>query len=269
MPDYRRAARELALRVLFQADVGRQPIRESIEGALNQLAAGVCSGLTMALRQAERRLNKPVDPPLVIVARTVKRERARVRRNVVKQLTACRDALAARVSEVLQIRPLATAEAVQEAFDDVVEAPMARLERAVGGSSLPSAELAEVRRCVDEAIRGMRTTLEKRLPTARTTADMLIRLAAGTWRNLPDLDERLSKLTGEWSLDRQPSADRNILRLAAFEILHCSETPPAVALNEAVELAKRYGTEDSPRFVNGVLSALAAQAGILTREASA
>jgi N utilization substance protein B len=66
-------------------------------------------------------------------------------------------------------------------------------------------------------------------------------------------------LTTDWPIDRLANTDRSVLRLAAYELLH-TETPPQVVINEAVELAKRYGTEDSGRFVNGVLGALARRA---------
>jgi len=198
----------------------------------------------------------------------VKRERARVRRNAERQLQAIAAALADEVAEILQLRPTHTVEEVLASFDEVVKPRMGRLGRTLAGSSLPRSELTEYEAAARDAARAMRTTLEKRLPTARATADMLVRLAAGTSRNHEALDDRLRPLTDDWPLDRQPCADRNILRLAAYEMLHCPETPPAVVMNEAVELAKRYGTEESARFINGVLSALAAQEGIISMGAS-
>ncbi len=259
MPDYRRAARELALRVLFQADVGQQPVREVIGGALDQLTASVRSGLTMAVRQAERRMGAAQDPPLVLVSQTTRRERTRVRRNVAKQLQAAADELAALVEQALQLHPSLTADEVLGRFDGVVAPSLRKAERILARALLPADEISGYEDCVREAVRAMRRTMEKRLPVARATADLLIRLAGGASRYREELARRLNVLTGEWPLDRQASADRNILRLAAFELLYCPETPPAVVINEAVELAKRYGTEESPRFVNGVLSALAAQ----------
>lgn len=77
----------------------------------------------------------------------------------------------------------------------------------------------------------------------------------GTWAARRELDEALSGLIMDWPLDRLANTDRTLLRLAAYELLH-TVTPPQVVINEAVELAKRYGTDDSGRFVNGVLGAL-------------
>ncbi len=267
MADYRRTARELALRVLFQADVGRQPVRIGLQGALEQLAAGVASGLTMALRQFERRFARgPRDAEEVLTPKNVLRERARVRRNAIRQITACRDALAAKLADVLALQPTLTPEDMLGAFDRLTAEPMARLQRALMGSPLPQEELREIEQAAREALASMRNVLQKRLPTARATADMLVHLASGAGRNRAELDARLAPLVAEWPLERQSAPDRNILRLGAFELLHSRSTPPAVVINEAVELAKRYGTEESGRFVNGVLAALAEAEGIAMEE---
>ena len=82
-------------------------------------------------------------------------------------------------------------------------------------------------------------------------------MVQGTWNNLAEIDEQLRRLTQDWALERQAAVDRNILRMTAYEILYCPDTPVAAVINEAVELAKKYSTADSGRFVNGVLGALA------------
>lgn len=71
------------------------------------------------------------------------------------------------------------------------------------------------------------------------------------------LDERISAHLVGWTLQRMPLIDKIVLRMAAFELLERPETPTAVILNEAVELAKRFSTDESPRFVNGVLASVA------------
>lgn len=67
------------------------------------------------------------------------------------------------------------------------------------------------------------------------------------------LDEAITNYATNWELDRMATVDRNILRLAGFELLYKEDIPPKVAINEAVELAKKYGDLDSGKFVNGVL----------------
>ena len=76
-----------------------------------------------------------------------------------------------------------------------------------------------------------------------------------------ELDELIASYALGWSLDRMPNVDRAILRLAAWEILYNPEVPAAVSINEAVELAKELSTEDSGRFVNGVLGRIAEHVG--------
>ena len=72
-----------------------------------------------------------------------------------------------------------------------------------------------------------------------------------------EVDRRLGECAENWRLPRMPAVDRNVLRLGAFELLHTADTPASVAINEAIELARRFGSADSPAFVNGVLDRLA------------
>jgi N utilization substance protein B len=81
-------------------------------------------------------------------------------------------------------------------------------------------------------------------------------MVRGTLDQLTAIDARLAEISVNWKLSRMAAVDRNVLRLAAFELLE-STTPPKVVLNEAIELAKKYGTNDSGSFVNGLLDKLA------------
>jgi len=68
-----------------------------------------------------------------------------------------------------------------------------------------------------------------------------------------EIDARLEKYSDNWTLSRMAVIDRNLLRMAASELMYSKTVPPKVAIDEAVEIAKKYGTEDSPNFINGVL----------------
>lgn len=79
------------------------------------------------------------------------------------------------------------------------------------------------------------------------------RLIEGVRRSQDQIDPLIEENSENWSLKRMAMVDRNILRLATFELLHCPDIPFKVTLNEAIELAKRFGADDSPAFINGIL----------------
>jgi N utilization substance protein B len=86
-------------------------------------------------------------------------------------------------------------------------------------------------------------------------------LVEGVTANRAPIDEMLSAHSEHWKLDRMASVDRTILRLAVFELVHRPDVPVAAAISEAVEIAKELSTEDSGRFVNGILGNVAAELG--------
>jgi transcription antitermination protein NusB len=84
-----------------------------------------------------------------------------------------------------------------------------------------------------------------------------IGLFLGIANAIEAVDAAISQSSDHWRLDRMNRVDRNILRIGVYEIMHAEGTPPRVAINEAVELAKRFGTAESAAFVNGVLDRVA------------
>lgn len=78
--------------------------------------------------------------------------------------------------------------------------------------------------------------------------------------HIPEIDERLNQVSKGWKTSRMGKVDLSILRLAAYELLYDDDVPTGVAINEAVEIAKRYGGDDSASFVNGILGQIARQA---------
>jgi N utilization substance protein B len=85
---------------------------------------------------------------------------------------------------------------------------------------------------------------------------MALKITRETWDKLADIDGHLRGLSANWDLTRMAAIDRNILRLATYEIVYDSEVPKSVAINEAIEIVKRYSTDDSSKFVNGILDKL-------------
>ena len=82
-------------------------------------------------------------------------------------------------------------------------------------------------------------------------------VAVGVGEHIDEIDALLRRFAKNWDLDRMPALDRAVLRMATFELGHRPDVPRKVILNEAVELAKTFSTDDSGRFVNGMLSAVA------------
>ena len=82
-------------------------------------------------------------------------------------------------------------------------------------------------------------------------------LVLGVEAHQARIDAAIEEISQNWTLSRMPLVDRNILRLAAFEILYLDDVPDSVTINEAVEMAKMYGGEDSSKFINGILGRLA------------
>jgi len=79
------------------------------------------------------------------------------------------------------------------------------------------------------------------------------RLVLGIDEHLPGIDEKITQYATNWQLKRMAVIDRNILRIGVFELLFADDIPPKVSINEAIELAKKYGDLESSRFVNGIL----------------
>jgi N utilization substance protein B len=106
----------------------------------------------------------------------------------------------------------------------------------------PGVPVSEVHQFINRRLLGEVTLIE-------FTEDLI----AGVKQHRPQIDEMIEQVAENWRLDRMAAIDRNILRLGAYEALFCPEIPSKVAINEAIELAKRYSTAQSSRFVNGIL----------------
>lgn len=92
---------------------------------------------------------------------------------------------------------------------------------------------------------------EKEAAKAKPYAEKLLH---GVLAYLETIDDKLSQYAIDWTLERMSATDRNVLRIAVYEMMYADEKlVPSIAINEAVEIAKMYGTEESPKFINGIL----------------
>jgi transcription antitermination factor NusB len=85
------------------------------------------------------------------------------------------------------------------------------------------------------------------------TTRFALRLVQGAHQHKVEIDQMIQGVAQNWNISRMAVVDRNVLRLATFELLHCQDIPPKVAINEAIELGKRYSTQNSGAFINGIL----------------
>jgi len=112
---------------------------------------------------------------------------------------------------------------------------------------------------IDSVGREPETVIERGLKEVEITkenSDFLRELVNGAVRNKEEIDKQIRTLAPTWPIEQLAMVDRNILRLAIFEILYDNKVPVKVAVNEAVELAKTFGSENSAKFINGVLGAV-------------
>jgi N utilization substance protein B len=109
----------------------------------------------------------------------------------------------------------------------------------------------------------------KKNETSAKTRAFAEQLVEGVAAHLGDIDARIKKFAANYELHRISAVDRNILRLAIFEMLHCPEVPPVVSINEAIEIAKRFGSEESGRFINGILDRVRSEIDRPAREPGA
>jgi len=123
---------------------------------------------------------------------------------------------------------------------------------------------------IDSVHHQVGVVLQQRLQDAdlpKAGFDFLRKIVQGVLAHQQELDVLIGTYAPEWPVDQMAIIDRNILRIALFEFLIDGNTPPKVAINEAVELAKRFGSDSSRRFVNGVLGTLlASQNPVLERK---
>ncbi len=91
---------------------------------------------------------------------------------------------------------------------------------------------------------------------SKSATDFLVVLTTGVLENIQRIDKIITEFAPSWPISQMAVTDRNLLRMAIYEMAMLDETPPKVAINEAVEVAKVFGSESSPRFVNGVLGSV-------------
>jgi N utilization substance protein B len=311
----RRLAREWALRILYQQDVGKTTLEEALESALERLrlefvqrgsrtASGspveqLClDAITRALHGGLTELSGPYQRALaeatahllleapywqeLRLEKAFKTQAPGMPLNPPRLLTPLSEADLLTSGQGGGLSP-----AQRQQLDDVIvtlreelprllEADMRQnarqFARELAAQRPPGATPEQLKRFLlarreaynlgqQERWKRVATIAHKQISDWLHTAGFTTRLVSGAYEKRIEIDEAVTSLSAGWRLERQVAVDRNILRLAGYEILFVPGVPTGVSINEAVELAKKYSTAESGRFVNGVLGALAARIG--------
>lgn len=113
--------------------------------------------------------------------------------------------------------------------------------------------LYQIEMTKDNHNESLRRFWEREPQTEEVVKEFASQLVKGVKENIKEIDSTISKYATNWQINRMAVVDRNILRIATFEILYLDDIPPKVSINEAVDIAKKYGDTDSGKFVNGIL----------------
>ena len=100
------------------------------------------------------------------------------------------------------------------------------------------------------------STFEDLQKSKSNTKEFAIRVFTGTLQHMQELDEMIQAQAENWRLSRMSVVDRNIIRMSVYEFMHEDETPKLVIIDEAIEIAKRFGTQKSSQFINGILDGI-------------
>ena len=261
MSTTRRTARELALKTLFQVDVGKQPLGEVLNTSLEQLRLNAVGPLMNIAQDAGNALLEAALPETEVVSSQSKRQLRGIARAMAGELTGLAERASGKLRDAVSESGHFDSDRVMNAFDLEAQAAQQRLSEHGSRPSLYPKHVSELHDTARAAVPLMREALERQITFAVRAGQYTVTLVRGTLEKQEEIDRRVADLSSGWSLDRQAAVDRNILRLAAYELLFVDDVPVGAAINEAVELAKKYSTEESGRFVNGVLGALASGRG--------
>jgi N utilization substance protein B len=93
-------------------------------------------------------------------------------------------------------------------------------------------------------------------PPPKKALPFFMKLVKGVLKNKPQIDTLIERFSKNWRIQRMACVDRNVMRIAVFEMLFCPDIPPKVTINEAIDIGKKFGTEDSGAFINGIVDSI-------------
>lgn len=256
MTSPRRVAREFALKALFQADVGKQPLPDVLAGALEQIVVGVRNPIAQVLREAQAALRAEASRLSAGASAQTARRYGALARAAGRIVAAVAQTAAEQAADVTAPQARTTEQAALARTAAALGQALIALQPLAARGPLGPGSADTIVTTASQWARHLEQRCRKHLPGAAQAASFARSLIVGAYERRNEIDARIASLATGWTMDRQAAVDRNILRLAAYEILYVPDVPASVSINEAIELAKKYSTAESGRFVNGVLGAL-------------
>ncbi len=256
MINSRRIAREMALKVLFQVDVGKQPLSEVLTGAMEQVRTSLDHGISQVVRDLRIVLQEMVAQQGADLSAQSKRQIKSVASAALTEVRALAETAVELARAVVTETPLTDVETAGARLRTALAERQNGIRKLGTRESLHPAVLVTIAQVADQKAKQVEEAFHRRIGPAAQAAAFVVLLTHGVMERIDEIDARLSVLAAGWRQERQAAVDRNIMRVAAYELLYLPDIPKGATINEAVELAKKYSTAESGRFVNGVLGAL-------------
>ncbi len=257
----RRLARELALRALYQVDVGKQPLSEALEGSLSRIRVALTDPAIQQAIEFDRETKLLIRDHAPRASVPGARQFRRLARSASQEMSRFSDSISEYVQEVIPPLPGMAWETTIVRVESAVQIHLDGLLRLARRLEVAESSYKTVIERARVSFGIVIDILTKLLPFAVGPAEYLVACTEGVVSNRDELDCRLGAIARDWTMDRLSAVDRNILRLAAFEILYLPSVPIGVSIDQAVKLAKKYSSPESGKFVNGILGALADEVG--------
>ncbi|MEP6754213.1 MAG: transcription antitermination factor NusB [Chthonomonadales bacterium] len=252
----RRDGRELALRALYQADVGKQPLDEVLEGVCEQVLQSLAQPIGQASMEGSASLKRTALARTENLSVNSKRQ---IKTIATLSATVLRH-LSTEVRGAIKTALVAQNEAPRVELQSRLNSLHAEFEHEISKLQARQSYHPDILKVLADIAHEKAILIQadcaKLLPLALETSTFMTMLIQGTLSHRRELDLKIAPLSEGWQLDRQAAVDRNIMRIAAFEILFVDDIPLAASINEAVELAKKYSTAESGKFVNGILGSI-------------
>jgi N utilization substance protein B len=249
----------MALKALYQMDVGKLPLSEALEDVCEQARSMVDAPIMQAVRDAQTLLKQSALQRAGELSPVSLRQVKKTASAAAILLGKLAEEIASQTCALFSESQIPDAQRAERILRSALEETRESIQRLRERDTLQPEIIVELTDLALKRAVQMEHTFLKHLPSSLQTASFAQTLVRGVLEKMQEIDDRLSALSTGWALDRQAAVDRNIMRLAAYEILYLPDIPTGATINEAVEIAKKYSTAESGRFVNGILGSLVMQ----------